>query len=99
MVAYFITRYLPKLPFANRLILAPAVDSVAVRSGGNPAPAPRVPVKIGTQGLTVSPLRPSGMARFGSHRLDVVSRGELIGADKKIKVVALEGNSIVVKEI
>jgi len=99
VVAYIIGRYMPTLPFANRLILAPAVDSAVVRSGGNAAPAPQTPVKIGAQGLTISPLRPSGMARFGSHRLDVVSRGELIDTDKKIKVVALEGNSIVVKEI
>jgi len=99
IMAYFFGRFLPKIPFANRLVLAPAVDSAAMRSGGNAAPAPQAPVKIGAQGLTLSPLRPSGTARFGSHRLDVVSRGELIDTDKKIKVVALVGNSIVVKEI
>jgi len=97
--AYLLGRYLPKIPMANRLILVTPTDSLEARSGGSPAPAEEAPVKVGQEGETLSQLRPSGVARFGKHRLNVVARGELIEAGRKIKVVALDGNSIVVKEI
>ena len=97
--AYFLTRFLPRIPFANRLVLEPVVDSAMVRMGVNPAPAPEPTVKRGDVGVTANQLRPSGMARFGVKRIDVVTQGELVEAGRKIKVVGIEGNSIVVQEI
>jgi len=97
--AYFIGRYLPKIPVANRLILATPHYSVDVRSGGVAAPAPPPPVKVGDQGMSTGQLRPSGFGRFGNNRLDVVTRGELVEPNRKITVVEIEGNSIVVKEV
>ncbi len=99
VIAYFFGRYLPSIPVASRLVLQTPHDPALVRSGGHPAPAPTPPVKIGQPGVALSQLRPSGFARIGKHRLDVVSRGELIEAKRKIKVVAIDGNSIVVKEM
>ena len=97
--AFFLTRLLPRIPFANRLVLEPVVDSTRVRMGVNPAPAPEPTVRLGAMGVAANQLLPSGIGRFGSQRINVVTQGEPIEAGRKIKVVAIEGNSIVVKEI
>ena len=99
VLAYFIGRFLPRIPVANRLVLEACVDPAIVRTGGAAEPAPPPPVKVGQEGVSLSQLRPSGNARFGRYRLTVVTRGELVEAKRKIKVVAIEGNSIVVKEV
>jgi len=100
VLAYFIGRFLPKIPVANRLVLTGPVEPAIFRSGGAAGPAPSPPpVKVGQEGVSLSQLRPSGNARFGRYRLTVVTRGELVEAKRKIKVVAIEGNSIVVKEV
>ena len=96
--AYFLARYLPRIPVANRVILTPPPDTTTARAGGQPAPAPPAPVNIGDEGISLSPLRPSGNARIAHHRVTVVTRGELIDAQRKIKVITIEGNSIIVQE-
>ncbi len=97
--AYFIGKYFPRLPLTSRLVLTMHKDPVSVRAGGIAAPAPEPQVTVGQEGVSVSELRPSGIARFGKNRLNVVTRGELIKTGQKIKVVVIEGNSIVVKEV
>ena len=98
--AYFIGRYFHRMPVTNRLVLQAPTDSATVRSGGQAAPAPTMPpVKIGQTGVALSSLRPSGNAKFGPFRLTVVTRGELIEAKRNIRVLAIEGNSIIVKEM
>ncbi|ALX50549.1 NfeD family protein [Lentibacillus amyloliquefaciens] len=54
---------------------------------------------IGLEGKTMTPLRPSGSALFGSERLDVVTEGGFIEKDKLVKIVKVEGVRIVVREI
>lgn len=56
-------------------------------------------VTIGQHGLTVTRLRPSGLARLGDKRLDVVTRGEYLEKGVPIRVDAVEGMRIVVSEI
>jgi membrane-bound serine protease (ClpP class) len=56
------------------------------------------PVQAGQKGNTISQLRPAGKASFGGQKFDVVSRGELIEANREIIVVVVEGNRIVVRE-
>lgn len=96
--AYLIARYLPSVPVANKLILAGPQESVQIRSGGDAGPAPEPTVQPGEEGVALSSLRPSGVGRFDDKRIVVVTRGELIEAGSKIKIVAIDGNSIVVKE-
>jgi membrane-bound serine protease (ClpP class) len=99
VIAYFIGRYFHRMPVTNRLVLETPTDSPATRSGGKPAPAPAPPVSVGQTGTALSSLRPSGNAKFGAFRLTVVTRGEMVEAKQQIKVVAIDGNSIVVKGI
>lgn len=49
-------------------------------------------------GVAVSALRPSGIALIDGKRIDVTAEGMFIDKDKKIKVTAVEGNKVTVKE-
>ncbi|MFC4404175.1 NfeD family protein [Gracilibacillus xinjiangensis] len=51
------------------------------------------------KGVTVTPLRPSGTAEFGSERLDVVSEGGYINVNQAVEIIKVEGSRIVVREI
>jgi membrane-bound serine protease (ClpP class) len=50
-------------------------------------------------GHALTTLRPSGMASINGHRVDVVTEGGLIEKGTPIKVIALEGMRVVVREI
>lgn len=54
---------------------------------------------LGQVGVTTSMLRPSGVAEFNGHRLDVISSGELIEKGRQVQVESVDGTRIVVKEI
>jgi len=99
VLAWVFAKYLPRIPVAGRMILAGPEESAAVRLGGAPAPGPESGVTVGQQGVSVTQLRPSGIGRFGSERLSVVSQGDLIEANREIIVAQIDGNSIVVKEL
>ncbi len=51
---------------------------------------------VGSVGVVEAALRPSGIARIGERRVDVVSRGERIDPGVDIVVLAVEGNRVVV---
>jgi membrane-bound serine protease (ClpP class) len=53
----------------------------------------------GKQGRAMGMLRPSGIAMIDGRRYDVVAEGLPINADRPIKVVLVEGNRVVVREI
>ena len=48
-------------------------------------------------GTTTTVLRPAGMGEFDGVKLNVVSDGEFIAAGETVRVIAVEGNRIVVK--
>lgn len=50
------------------------------------------------EGVTITDLRPSGIARIGHERLDVVTEGKFLEKDTPITVVSVTGNQIIVKE-
>ena len=52
---------------------------------------------LGKEGLTISMLRPSGMVRVGDSKYSVVTEGDLIEENTRVKVIAVEGNRIVVR--
>ncbi|HIV73637.1 MAG TPA: nodulation protein NfeD [Candidatus Pseudogracilibacillus intestinigallinarum] len=53
---------------------------------------------IGKEGITITPLRPSGTVLFEKERLDVVSEGNFIEKDKKVEIIHVEGVKVVVRE-
>jgi membrane-bound ClpP family serine protease len=62
-------------------------------------PRQRLSGLLGREGVTLSTLRPSGIARLDGRRLDVVTRGEMIDPDTPVRVVEVLGNRIVVRAI
>lgn len=50
-------------------------------------------------GVALTDLHPSGIASFGEKKTDVVTQGEFISKQARIKVIEADGNRIVVKEI
>ncbi len=53
---------------------------------------------IGSDGITLTVLRPSGTADFSGVKLDVVSEGEFIPKGTTVRIEKIEGNRIVVKQ-
>lgn len=54
---------------------------------------------IGKIGVTVTPLRPSGIAQIDEARLDVMATGTFIDKGQPVEVVNAEGMHILVREI
>lgn len=54
---------------------------------------------IHQEGIALTTLRPAGIAEISGERVDVVSEGSYIEQNKKIKVIAVEGMRIVVREM
>ncbi|MEO6203176.1 MAG: nodulation protein NfeD [Nitrospirales bacterium] len=88
-----LVRYFPRLPFGKRLILE---TNLQAQDGYESSPA-EDHRWLGKQGLAVSDLHPSGIARFDGERVDVVSDGTFIDAGQPLKVVRIDGNRVVVR--
>ena len=54
---------------------------------------------VGLQGVTLSICRPSGKAKIGTERYDVVSEGDFIEKDEQVIVKKVDGNKIVIKKL
>lgn len=96
--AIIIGRYLPNIPYANRMILVPATDRLEVEDD-LPATTAKLAALLGAIGVTATPLRPSGMVRFGDDYVDVVAEGGYVEPGARVQVVEIEANRIVVKEV
>lgn len=53
---------------------------------------------LGQVGKAITTLRPAGVAQFGDRKVDVVTDGTFVEADKMVKVIQVEGVRIVVRE-
>ena len=54
---------------------------------------------VGQEGVALTQLRPSGKARFGDRKVDVVSEGELIERDSRVRIIEVESNRVVVRAV
>ncbi|TJY43602.1 nodulation protein NfeD [Cohnella pontilimi] len=54
---------------------------------------------VGREGAALSPLRPAGVADIGGERVDVVTSGEFIERGRTVRVIAVDGTRILVKEV
>ena len=85
---------LPKTAIGKRLTL----KTTQAQDDGYVAQSADEAELVGQTGVAVSVLRPSGEARIGDRRYDVVTEGEMIEKDAAIEVRRVEGNRIVVRE-
>ncbi len=54
---------------------------------------------MSAEGVAITTLRPSGTANIKGNKVDVVSEGEMILKNTKIKVTDVKGNRIVIKPV
>jgi membrane-bound serine protease (ClpP class) len=86
-------RYLPRSPLAKVLMASgPSFED-------GRAVDPRDQSLLGEEGVVEAQLRPAGVARLAGRRVDVVSRGSLIEAGTRVRVVELQGNRVVVAAV
>ena len=86
---------MPRTRWGKRLIPA-APDLEAVSGTGVPEELASL---VGKEGVTMSMCRPAGTADIEGVRYDVVAEGTTIPKKKSVKVVEVEGNRVVVREI
>ena len=54
---------------------------------------------VGSEGVSVSDLRPAGIGLIAGERIDVMTDGEFIEAQRAIVVVEARGSRVVVKAL
>lgn len=54
---------------------------------------------LDAEGVALTTLRPSGMANIDGNKIDVISEGEMVSKNTRIKVIDVKGNRIVVKPV
>jgi hypothetical protein len=97
--AFILARYLPHIPYVNRLILRPQDEA---GEGGEEPPDPiraELAALLGAIGVAATPLRPAGKVQFGDDFVDVVAEGNYVMPGTRVQVVEIEGNRVVVKEV
>jgi membrane-bound ClpP family serine protease len=95
--AFMLAFYLPHIPYASRLVLAPAgeeAEMIEAEGAGDPRAA-----LLGLIGEAETTLRPAGKARFGEQYLDVVAEGSYVLPGARVQIIEIEGNRVVVKEV
>jgi membrane-bound serine protease (ClpP class) len=85
-------RYLPRTSLFQKMVL----QSATVRSEGF-ASSQDTTSLVGRQGVTQTPLRPSGRALFNGSLLNVVTRGDFIQPGEEIVITEAHGNRIIVE--
>ena len=102
VVAWILTKYLPKLQFLSGLILVPAVAKQGTEMEISMTAPPELEttgVKVGDTGQVVLTLRPTGKARFGDAIVDVVAEAEFLDKGAKVEIIKIHGNRVVVKAV
>lgn len=93
----WLAKILPHTSLYNRFVLGtsnPGGPSFSIGAVGSP-----MKCRVGDEGFAKSMLRPSGNAVFGTVHTDVVTQGEFVEPNAKIRVIAVEGSRVVVEEI
>ncbi|MFH0953489.1 MAG: NfeD family protein [Verrucomicrobiota bacterium] len=84
-------KYFPKTSMGRRMTLE--------KDGKTFKAASEVESLIGKEGVALSILRPSGIAKIDGRRVDVVADGTWIESGKRIKVMGVSGPRVLVREI
>jgi membrane-bound serine protease (ClpP class) len=99
MSSFLLARYLPHIPYANRLILKPQEEPGDFGEEPSDAIHPEMAALLGAIGVAATPLRPAGKVQFGDDFVDVVAEGSYVVPGTRVQVIEIEGNRIVVKEV
>lgn len=100
-----VTRSLERVPLLNRLVLSDAQRAAAAGAG---MPAVHVAgdddlgggrLTVGATGRTITPLHPTGRARFAEHEVDVTTTGQWLEPGQPVRIAEISGNLILVDAI
>jgi membrane-bound serine protease (ClpP class) len=94
VLIFVLAKYLPKTSIFNKFVL-----SVSEKSGGGFSYHSIAKNLIGAEGIALTTLRPAGTAKINGKRVDVVTESEYVEKGKKIKVLAVDGIKVLVKEV
>lgn len=108
-VLYLGLKYVPRTSWGRGLVLrppedqevqaAPTVSETAyLPPTGATAEAQLAPL-VGKEGIAHTELRPAGVAIIDGRRVDVVSDGTFIPQGARVRVVAVQGNRVVVRRV
>jgi len=109
MILYFGLKYIPRTSWGRGLILRNPEDEGArlppttsekahLTAEGGTEEEEMLPL-VGKEGVAHSELRPAGVALIEGQRVDVVTEGGMLEAGARIRVVAVEGNRVVVRQV
>lgn len=98
-LAFLLARYLPHIPYANRLMLKPQGEAEEIGEETADSIQPEMAALLGAIGVAATPLRPAGKVQFGDDFVDVVAEGSYVLPGARVQVVEIEGNRVVVKEV
>lgn len=92
LVGFMVWMHLfPKTAVGRKILLSQTLEQ------GRGA-APRTESLVGEDGVSLTPLRPSGAARIAGRKIDVVAEGEFIAAGERVSVVREENLRVVVRK-
>ena len=94
--AAILSRYLPKMPLAGRLVLAP---TTAVPDSSLADDSPMRHLNPGDRGVVASVCRPVGKVRFGDALVDAASEGQIIETGSAVRILRREGNHVIVEKV
>lgn len=94
-------RFLPKMAFLGGLILKPAVNAEDVKHPASITAPPKTEtaLHLGQKGSVVTPLRPTGTAKFDDCIVDVVAQAQFLEKGDSVEIVEKHGNRVVVKKV
>jgi membrane-bound serine protease (ClpP class) len=86
----------PKSFVGKRLILAKSFEQ---KEGYTSADSEKFDVLLDKEGVSTTTLRPSGMVMIDGKKYSVVTSGEMIQKEERIRVIRVDGNRIVVRKV
>ena len=92
VLMFSLGKYLPKSERFGQLVLAPELSSAS-----GYVSAESMEELVGRTGVSLTPLRPAGMADIGGERIDVVTRGEFVLPGTEVEIIRVRGSRVVVR--
>ncbi|OHB75327.1 MAG: hypothetical protein A2Z25_21885 [Planctomycetes bacterium RBG_16_55_9] len=90
-------KILPKTPFGRRMILAESHKKFGPSGGKVEISDENFSPLKDQSGVTITELRPSGIAEINGRRYSVISEGEMMSPSVEIVVKEVEGNNVIVR--
>lgn len=94
VAAILLLKYAPRNKYFDRIILGTELNKEAGFSS-----IVHKEELLGLEGTAITSLRPSGTALIRDEKLDVVTEGDFIDKDDRVKIIKVEGRKIVVRKI